>query len=115
MKIFFNKNEKKFLNILSKWDFCVKSIKEITWLSEKDIVDIEEKFVREWLIKKHSIIWINEEEKRKWQTPYTLTFEWRKILYAILPWYKSPEIWTMIAVFLTAIFTWFGILLSFFK
>ena len=105
MWFYLNIKEENFLKVLLKWDFCISTIKNKTWLSDNEITDLEEKFVRDWFIKKHSIMWINQKEKEKGQTPYRLKIGWKDILYKNRSFYKRMEFWTVVWVFLTALLT----------
>lgn len=106
------KSEKKILNCLGKKDMNRENIMSKCRLSVDEITTIEEKFVNIFkppLIKKFSILGINEEEKKSKNggsiSPYTLTAEGRRILELTKPFYKKINFWIMIGTLLTAIFT----------
>lgn len=111
-ELFLTKSEKKVLRCLCKKDMNRENIMSKCKLSVDEITTIEGKFVNIFkpsLIKKFSILGINEEEKKSKSggsiSPYTLTSEGRIILELIKPFYKKMNFWIMIGTLFTALFT----------
>ncbi len=110
--LFLTKSEKKVLKCLGEKDMNRENIMSKCNLSIDEITTIEAKFVnilKPSLIKKFSILGINEEEKKSKSggsiSPYTLTSEGRLILDSIKPFYKKMNFWIMAGTLLTALFT----------